>query len=244
MRAEAPPGPARRRRFSLFVPAAFAAFAFGVTPALAAGPLDALTSQDKSAALRAALTQGAQAAVSKLGVADGFLGNPDVKIPLPGKLAKAEKLLKTLGLGKQADELVVAMNRAAEAAVPEAKVLLVDSIKQMSVADVTGILTGPPDSATEYFRRSTSQKLTERFMPIVKTATAKVGVTQRYNELGGKARQLGLIDEKDATIEAYVTQKTLDGLFVMMAREEAAIRNNPLGQSSTLLQKVFGALGR
>jgi hypothetical protein len=211
---------------------------------LSASGLAQLSSQDRTAALRAALTQGAQVAVGRLGVADGFLGNPEVKIPLPGKLQKAEKMLRTLGLGDKADALVIAMNRAAEAAVPEAKTLLVDSVKQMSIADAASILTGPADAGTAYFRRTTSEKLTGRFLPIVRQATAKVGVAQRYNEVAGKAAQFGLLDAKDATVENYVTQKTLDGLFLMMAKEEAAIRANPLGQSSKLLQKVFGALGR
>jgi hypothetical protein len=219
------------------------AFALGAAAALAAGKLDALSTQDKTSALRAALTQGAQAAVDRLGKADGFLGNPEVKIPLPGKLQKAEKTLRMLGAGKQTDELIVAMNRAAEAAVPEARTLLVDAVKQMSVQDATQILTGGDDAATQYFRRTTSEKLTARFLPIVRTATEKVGVAQRYNELGAKALQFGLIDSKDATLESYVTEKALDGLFLTMAREEAAIRKDPLGQSSKLLQKVFGAIG-
>jgi hypothetical protein len=207
-----------------------------------AGALDALSATDRTAALRTALTQGAQAAVARLGAPDGFLGNPQVRIPLPGKLEKGRKLLKTIGLGPKADELVTAMNRAAEAAVPEAKTLLVDAIRQMSIADAKTILTGPDDAATQYFRRTTSEKLAARFSPIVQKATQKVGVAQKYNDLAGRLSGYGLIDPRDATIESYVTQKTLDGLFVMMAAEEAAIRKDPLGQSSRILQKVFGSL--
>lgn len=205
--------------------------------------LATLSSQDKTTALRTALTQGAQAAVAKLGVVDGFLGNPEVKIPLPGRLAKSEKLLRSLGLGKQADELVTAMNRAAEAAVPEAKVLLVDAVKKMSIQDATAILTGPDDAATQYFRRTTSDKLAARFLPIVQQTTAKAGVAKQYNDVAGKAAQFGLVDAKDASVESYVTQKALDGLFLMMAKEEQAIRDDPLGQSSKILKRVFGAIG-
>jgi hypothetical protein len=207
-----------------------------------AGALDALTNTDKTSALRTALTQGAQAAVARLGAKDGFLGNPEVRIPLPGRLEKARKILKTVGLGPQADELVTSMNRAAEAAVPEAKTLLVDSVKQMSIADATSILTGPEDAATQYFKRTTSEKLAARFAPIVQKATAKVGVAKKYNDLAGQLSNYGLVDPKDASIESYVTQKTLDGLFVMMAKEEAAIRKDPLGQASGILKKVFGTL--
>ncbi len=207
-----------------------------------AGALDALSATDRTSALRTALTQGAQAAVTRLGAPDGFLGNPQVRIPLPGKLEKGRKLLKSVGLGPKADELVTAMNRAAEAAVPEAKTLLVDAIRQMSIADAKAILTGPEDAATQYFRRTTAEKLSARFSPIVQQATQKVGVARKYNDLAGRLSGYGLIDPRDASIESYVTQKTLDGLFLMMAAEEAAIRKDPLGQSSRILQKVFGSV--
>jgi len=210
--------------------------------AQADGALDALSSQQRTQGLKTALTQAAQVAVQNLGQTDGFLGNPDVRIPLPGKLQKAQKLLAALGAGKQTDALVTAMNRAAEAAVPEARTLLLDSVKQMSVQDAIGILTGGQDAATQYFRRTTSDKLTQRFLPIVSRETGKVQLAQRYNDVAGKAAQMGLLNEKDANLDRYVTGKALDGLFLMMAKEEAAIRQDPLGQASGILQKVFGAV--
>ena len=197
---------------------------------------------DQVSGLRLALTQGAQLAVGKLGVADGFFSNPEVRIPMPGKLKKAESTLRMLGYGSQVDGLVQSMNRAAEAAVPEAKALLVDSVKQMTITDAGAILTGGTDSATQYFRRTTSVKITERFLPIVRRSTSQLGVALRYNELGGKLAQLGLLGQEESTIEGYVTQKALAGLFLMISKEEASIRQNPLGQSSKLLQKVFGAV--
>ncbi len=206
--------------------------------------LGSISKQDQTTALRSALTQGAQAAVAQLGKPDGFLGNPKVRIPLPGKLAKADKMLRKLGLGAQSDALVNAMNRAAEAAVPEARTLLVDAVKQMSVQDVAGILTGGPSSATQYFRSKTSASLAARFLPIVRKSTEKVDLTARYNALAGKAAGLGLIDAKDASVETYVTQKALDGLFTVIAEEEAALRANPMGQASQLLQRVFTAAGK
>ncbi len=136
------------------------------------------------------------------------------------------------------------MNRAAEAAVPEARTLLVDAVKQMSVQDVAGILTGGPSSATQYFRSKTSASLAARFLPIVRKSTEKVDLTARYNALAGKAAGLGLIDAKDASVETYVTQKALDGLFTVIAEEEAALRANPMGQASQLLQRVFTAAGK
>jgi hypothetical protein len=150
--------------------------------------------------------------------------------------------MRKLGMGKRADELITTMNRAAEAAVPEAKELLVNAVKQMSLQDAKAILTGGDDSATQYFKRTTSAPLTEKFLPIVKKATEKVKLAEKYNRYAKQAAKLGLLDEKDASLEDYVTQKALDGLFFMVAEEERAIRKNPLGQASSLLQKVFGAL--
>ena len=207
-----------------------------------AAALEAVSAEESGGALRQALSQGASAAVASLGRPDGFLGNPKVKIPLPENLRKAEKLMRKLGMGKYADELIVSMNRAAEAAVPEAKTLLLDAVKQMTLQDAKAILTGGDDSVTQYFRRTTAAPLTEKFLPIVRQATQRVELAKKYNRYAKQGAKLGLIDEKDASLEAYVTEKALDGLFFMIAEEERAIRSNPLGQASSLLQKVFGAL--
>ena len=212
-----------------------------LTPGRAAG-LESVSPEESSGALRQALTQGASAAVASLGKPDGFLGNPKVKIPLPENLQKAEKLMRKLGMGKHADELILTMNRAAEAAVPEAKALLLDAVKQMTLQDAKAILSGGDDSVTQYFQRTTSEPLTVKFLPIVRQATERVELAKKYNRYAKQGAKLGLIDKKDASLEAYVTEKALDGLFLMIAEEERAIRKNPLGQASSLLQKVFGAL--
>ena len=201
-----------------------------------------ITGKDAGAGLKEALTQGAGKAVDLLGKQDGFLGNPKVKIPLPESVQKVEGMLRGLGMGKQADELVTAMNRAAEAAVPQAKALLVNSIKKMSVEDAKGILSGGEDSATQYFRRTTSGQLAEKFKPVVRGAIAKVKPAAKYDQLAGKAAKLGLVREQDAHLENYVTQKTLDGLYLLIADEEKAIRNDPAGAAGKLAKKVFGAL--
>jgi len=210
-------------------------------PALALS-LDDVSRQDAAGGLKEALTQGAGAAVAQLGRADGFLGNPKVKIPLPEGLRQAEGLMRGLGMGKQADELVVAMNRAAEGAVGEAKPILVDAVKKMTIQDAKQILTGGDDAGTQYFRSATSAQLTEKFLPIVKKATAKVGLAEKYNQIAAKGAQFGLIKEKDANIDRYVTQKALDGLYQMIAEEERAIRHDPLGAAGSLAKKVFGAI--
>ena len=201
-----------------------------------------ISGRDASGGLKEALTQGAGKAVDLLGRQDGFLGNPKVKIPLPESVQQIEGLLRGLGMGRQADELINAMNRAAEAAVPQAKTLLVNSIRQMSVQDAKGILSGGDDSATQYFRRTTSAPLAEKFKPVVKKAMAKVKLAEKYDQLAGKASKLGLVREQDAQLENYVTQKTLDGLYLMIAEEEKAIRKDPAGAAGKLAQKVFGAL--
>lgn len=201
-----------------------------------------ISNTDAVAGLKEALQQGAGSAVGKLGKVDGFLTNERVKIPLPESLRKADKTLRKFGMGKYADELVVTMNRAAEAAVPEAKALLIDAVKGMSVEDARGILTGGDTSATDYFRRRTSLPLAEKFRPIVQDATAKVGLTRSYNNFAGKASRWGLISKEQANLDDYVTQRALEGLFVMIADEEKTIRANPVEQGSRIITKVFGAL--
>ena len=221
-----------------------AAFLVGICISAQALALDlgSLSNADAVSGLKDALTQGSAAAVSKLGVENGFLGNDKVKIPLPDALKRVEGGLRLLGMKKQADELVTAMNRAAEKAVPEAKPLLVSALKNMSVQDAKGILTGGDTAATEYFRKATSGQLTEKFLPIVTKATAKVGLAEKYNNIAGKGVQLGLVDAKQARIENYVTQKTLDGLFLMIAEQEKAIRKDPVGSATEMAKKVFGLL--
>jgi len=215
-----------------------------VLPLAAYAGIEAVAPKDSVAGLKTALNQGATRAVAQLGVTDGFLKNPKVRIPLPPALKKADKALRMVGMGGQADELVVAMNRAAEVAVPEAKVLLVDAVKQMSLDDARQILTGGDDAATQYFRRVSYDKLQQRFLPIVKEKTDHAQLATQYNELAGQAARFGLVEAPDANVESYVTRKALDGLFFMIAEEERAIRRDPLGQSSKILQSVFGALGR
>ena len=207
-----------------------------------AGALDAISTGDASAGVKEALGKGADYAVSSLGRNGGFLGNDKVKIPLPGYLQKADSALRMFGLGKQADQLVETMNHAAENAVAVAKPVLVDSIRKMSVQDAKGILTGGDDSVTQYFKRTSTEQLTAKFMPIVKKETGKLQLAEQYNQFAGKAAGAGLVDKKDADIDSYVTQKAMDGLFLMIAEEEKKLRANPVGAGSDLLKKVFGAL--
>ena len=204
--------------------------------------------------LKEALSKGVQVAVSELGRNDGFLTNLSVKIPMPGKLQSVEKTLRTLHQEKLADEFVDTMNHAAEQAVPVAADVFGDSIKQMSITDAKNILTGTNNAATEYFRRTTQTNLYVKFLPIVKAATDKVGVTEAYknmmskvgasSQITGWLGKTGLVKPEDMDIDAYVTNKALDGLFTMVAAEEKQIRQNPVARTTDLLKTVFGAVAK
>lgn len=223
----------------LFVSCPAAALLAGLLPAARAFDL---TNAEATSGLRTALQRGAVAAVELLGRPDGFLGNPQVRIPLPGALEDAAKLLRMIGQSRKVDELITAMNRAAEAAVPQAKTLLVDAVKGMSVNDALGVLRGGDTSVTEFFANKTRTPLGERFLPIVTRATEKVSLAGKYNAVAGQAAGLGLVRGDDADIQHYVTRKALDGLYFMIGEEEKKIRRDPVGTGSAILKKVFGGL--
>lgn len=214
----------------------------GSTSAALAQSFADLTNQDASTGLKAALDKGSAAAVSKLGVENGFLNNDKVKIQLPSILEKARPILQMTGKGQQLDELVVSMNRAAEAAVPMAKPLLVNAVKSMSLTDAKNILTGGDTSVTDFFKEKTAAPLSAKFLPMVKGVTDKAGLSAKYNSIMGQAQKFGAVSQQEATVEGYVTQKAMDGLFVMIAEEEKAIRKDPIGAGSKAISKVFSLL--
>jgi hypothetical protein len=200
----------------------------------------AVTSVEASSGIRTALERGAASAVELLGRPGGFLDNPKVRIPLPPGLEQAAGMLKLMGQQRRVDELVTAMNRAAEAAVPEARTLLMDAVRSMSVEDALAIVRGGDTSVTDFFASRTRQPLTQRFLPIVTRATEKVSLAQSYNELVGKAGAMGLVKAEDANLERHVTAKAVDGLYLMIGEEERRIRQDPIATGSAILQKVFG----
>lgn len=202
--------------------------------------LSSLTEKDASAGLRTALSQGIDKAVGKLGVPNGFTSDARFTIPLPAPLAKGEKLMRTFGMQKDADALKSAMNRAAELAVAEAKPVFRKALTGMTLADAKSIVSGGETAGTDYFRKATSEELATRFKPIVAKATEQVKLGATYDKFAGKASQLGLVKPEDANLNDYVTRKALDSLFLAVADEERAIRKDPLGQTSSLLKKVFG----
>jgi hypothetical protein len=197
--------------------------------------------QDEAAAgIRTALARGADAAVDRLGTTDGFLGNARVRIPLPGILADSAGMLRMLGQQKKVDDLVTAMNRAAEGAVPEARSLLVNAAKAMTVDDALRIVRGGETAVTDFFASKTREPLHGRFLPIVTQWTAKVSLAEKYNAVASRANSFGLVKQEDANVEQYVTRKALDGLFLMIGDEEKKIRADPAGTGSELLRRVFG----
>lgn len=204
--------------------------------------LGSLSQGEASGGLKDALAQGAVAAVTNLGQPGGFSNNPAVKIELPGSLGKVASKMKQFGMGAQVDQLEASMNKAAEAAMPQAQALLVDAVKKMTVTDAKGILTGGKDSATQYLDKTSREQIRAKFLPIVKEATDKVGLAKQYNSFAGQAATLGVLDAKSANVEGYVTEKALDGLFKMIAQKEEDIRANPAAAATTLAKKVFGAL--
>lgn len=198
--------------------------------------------RDQVGSLKQALVQGVKTAVSSLAKKNGYLGNDKVRIPLPESLKKADKLLRQFGMGKYADELTTSMNRAAEAAVPEAKTLLVGAVKKMTVKDAKEILMGNNDAATQYFRKNTEAALTGKFKPIVSKSMKKVKLAEKYDQFAGKGVKFGLVEQKDAKLDDYITRKALDGLFLMMAEQEKAIRAHPLQATGSLAKKIFSAI--
>ena len=231
-----------RRQFHSTSLSITALLVLGATQQARALTLADLSNTDASKGLKTALEKGALQAVALLGAPDGFLGNDKVRIPLPGYLDDAAKWLRTFGQGARVDELVTSMNRGAEAAVPMAKELLVKAVQSMSVSDAKGILSGGDTAVTEFFASKTRPALAVKFLPVVTKATEKVGLADKYNQLAGKASELGLLKKEDANIQQYVTGKALDGLFLMISEEEKKIRQNPVAYGSAILSKVFGAL--
>jgi hypothetical protein len=210
--------------------------------AWAADPLSMLSNQEANGGLKAALEAGSSAAVAKLGVENGFLNNEAVHIRLPRMLEKARPLLHMTGHAEQLDELELAMNRAAEQAVPMAKPLLINAVKSMSISDAKRILTGGETSVTDFFKEKTATPLQAKFLPIVKGVTDRSKLSAKFNSAMGQASKFGLVAEEQATVESYVTQRAVDGLYLMIAEEEKNIRQDPISYGSKAIAKVFGLL--
>ena len=199
-----------------------------------------LTRDEMDQGIREALAKGVQTAVRQLGRQGGFLNDPQVRIPLPGHLQKIADVLRSLRQERLADEFVQTLNHAAEKAVPEGVEVFSDAIKRMTLKDVQGIVGGPDDAATTYFRRNTSAELRTRFRPIVEQATERAGVTAAYKRMVTQAGPMAQLITGDKDLDGYVTDKALDGLFLKIAEQERLIRTEPYARTTDLLKKVFG----
>lgn len=204
------------------------------------GGSGSLTDAEIRGGLREALTVGTERVIGQVGAEDGFNLDPSIHIPLPKSLQRVDSALSTLGLNSLTDELETRLNRAAEAAAPEAKALFIDTISNMTLADAQGILTGPDDAATQYFRTQTSERLTELMRPVIESSLQQVGALQSYDATVSRYQQLPFVPDVSADLTDYTIEKSMDGIFYYLAKEEAAIRENPLKRSTELLRKVFG----
>jgi hypothetical protein len=200
-----------------------------------------LTNDEIIAGLKEALGVGTEKAVALVSKPDGYYKNPEIRIPLPESVQKVEKLLRATGNGQKVDDFELSMNRAAEAAAPEAKSIFGDAIKQMTFDDARKILNGPDNAATLYFEEKTSSRLQETFKPIVKDAMGLVGVTRSYQDLNAKVESLPFGKSISFDLDQYVTDGSLKGLFKMLAEQEKQIRTQPAARVTDLLKKVFAS---
>ena len=200
-----------------------------------------LSNEEVGAGLKEALTKGVSKGSDLVSQVDGYFKNAEIKIPFPPEVKNVETRLRQIGMGAEVDKFVLALNRAAEDAAKEAKPVFVSAIKQMTIQDAFTILKGQPDAATQYLQRTTSAELTNKFKPIIQTSLAKVNAPQYYASLINTYNKIPLVKKVNPNLNDYATGKALDGLFVMVAKEEKNIRQNPQARTTALLQKVFGA---
>jgi len=201
----------------------------------------ALSTDEIGAGLKEALRVGSERVVAQLGKTDGFNADPQIHIPLPENLKKVQAALDKVGMSSMVDDLELRLNRAAEAATPKAKKLFGDAIQEMTMDDVKTIYQGPDDAATSYFKEKMSKPLAEEMKPIVKESLAEVGAIQSYEKMMGQYKSLPFVPDVKADLTDHVLDKGMDGIFYYMAKEEAAIRKNPVKRTTELLRKVFGA---
>ena len=232
----------KRRQFNLILSSLAGLGASGLTASADALTLAEISGADAIKGLKSALEKGALSAIGQLGAKDGFMADPKVHIELPGHLDDAAKFMRKFGQGEQVDALELAINRAAEAAVPEARDLLLGAVRSLTIDDAKRLLSGSDTAISSYFAEKTRPALATRFLPIVTKATANVSLADKYNQVAGKAAEIGLLQKEQGNIQQFVTGKALDGLFLKMSDEERIIRQNPAQAGSALLKKVFGAL--
>ena len=199
-----------------------------------------ITEQEVASGLMEALVQGATNGSDLLSKVNGYLGNPQVKIPFPPEAQKIESTLRDLGMNKMCDDVINSLNRAAENAAIEAKPILINSIRSMTISDAMDILFGANDAATEYLKKTTTTQLTDKFSPIIESSLNKVGATKYWTDAVNYYNKIPLVADLNPDLEAYVTAKALEGLFYMVEQEELKIRQDPAARAAEIVQKVFG----
>ncbi len=202
---------------------------------------ESLSSEDVAQGLKEALTNGVSKGSDLVSQVDGYFKNPEIKIPFPPEVKQVETSLRQLGLGSEVDRFILTLNRGAEEAAKEAKPIFVEAVKQMTIQDAWAILRGEKDAATQYLKSSTSTVLKEKFKPIIQQALEKVNATKYYGDLVGTYNKIPLVQKVNPDLNEYATEKAIEGLFVMIAKEEKNIRENPMARTSELLKKVFDA---
>jgi hypothetical protein len=200
-----------------------------------------LSSEEIAEGLKEALTNGISKGSDLVSQIDGYYKNPEIKIPFPPDAKKAEDKLRQIGMGKDVDNFILTLNRAAEDAAKEAKPIFVSAIKQMTIQDAAGILKGKPDAATQYLKTTTSNPLKDKFKPVVQSSLSKVNATKYYADLIGTYNKIPFVTKMNPNLDDYATDRAIEGLFIMIAKEEKNIRSNPGARTSELLKKVFGS---
>lgn len=199
-----------------------------------------LTEQDAVSGIKDALIKGTSESVQVVSKLDGYFGNPEIKIPLPPDAKVMAKKLRSMGMGKQVDQAIVSLNRAAEDAAREAKPIFVAAITNMTITDAVNIVKGKDDAATQYLSKSTSPELNKKFQPVIKASLDKVDATKYWTDLANIYNKIPFVTKINPNLTEYVTGKAIDGLFVMIAKEELKIRKDPVARTSEILKKVFG----
>jgi hypothetical protein len=200
-----------------------------------------LTTEEVANGLKEALIKGISNGSDIVSQVDGYFKNPEIKIPFPPDVKKVEDRLRQIGLGSEVDKFIVTLNRGAEDAAKEAKPIFIAAIRQMTIQDAWGILRGEEDAATEYLKRTTSTLLKEKFKPVIKNSLQKVNATKYYTDIVSRYNQIPMVQKVNPNLDDYATDKAIEGLFLMIAKEEKNIRADPAARTTELLKKVFGA---
>jgi hypothetical protein len=198
-----------------------------------------LTTDEVAQGLKEALIKGISTGADLASMVDGYFKNPEIKIPFPPEVKKVEEKLRQLGLNSEVDRFILTLNRGAEEAAKEAKPIFITAIRSMTIQDAWGILKGEPDAATQYLKRTTTQQLKEKFKPVIQNALNKVNATKYYGDIVNTYNQIPFVQDVNPDLNEYATEKAMEGLFILIAKEEKNIRENPLARTTELLKRVF-----